>query len=196
MYRSLTISSRSTILPIDTSAINSHLKIQTTVEDSLITNYLKAGCRVLTNKIRRAIVPTSYLMEHDVFIDDIELPFPPLSTASSDVVITYINSSGGTSTASSTVYTVDYKCEPGRIYLAYDASWPSDVRSVEGAIKIAYSAGYTTATIPDNAIEWLKQWVGVAYKYREPVIDIRTAALQRYFFDGLIDDLIVYSTSI
>lgn len=196
MLRSLTVSSRSSIEPIDSSAVNLHLRIQTTIEDALINAYIKSARIQLENKIKRALVPTSFLLVRDKFGDDVELLFPPLSTASSDVVITYINSTGGTSTVESTVYTVDYRSEPGRIYRAYNAAWPTDIRDVEGAVKIVYSAGYTTATVPQNALEWIKQRVGIAYKYREPVIDIGGGRqLSRYFFDGLVDDLIVVSTA-
>jgi len=197
LFRSLSISSRSSIEPIDTTAVNSHLKIQTTIEDSLLAGWIKAARIQLEHKLKRALVPSSFLMIRDSFADDIELLYPPLSSSASDVVITYINGTGGTSTVSSTVYTVDYRSEPGRIYLAYSASWPTDVRDVEGAISIAYSAGYTTATIPQNAVEWIKQRVGIAYKYREPVLDMRGVhTLQRYFVDGLVDDLLVSSTTV
>jgi len=196
IIRSLTVSSRSTIEPIETSSVNSHLKIQSTIEDSLVSGYISAARIQLENKIKRALVPSSFLMVCDSFAEDIELLYPPLSTSASDVVIQYTNSTGGTSTVESTVYTVDYRSSPGRIYLAYNSAWPTDIRDVEGAVRISYSAGYTTATIPQNALEWMKLRIGVAYKHREGVLDMRGVHyLHRYFFDGLVDDLIVFSSS-
>jgi len=193
--RSLIVSSISTSEPITLGALKEHLRIQSTMEDRLVTGYIKAARIQLENKIKRALIPTSYEMKLDMFRDTITIPMPPLSSTAADVVITYINSTGGTSTCNATNYTVDYKSEPGKIYLAYDASWPTDVRDVEGAISIAFSAGYTTATIPENAKLWLKYRVGVAYEHREPIIEGRSIGyIKNEFVDGLVDDLLNYST--
>lgn len=195
--RSLTVSSRASIEPIDTTALRSHLRIQTTSEDALCAQYIKAARIALENKLSRSLIPTSYSMALDDFYDPIILPYPPISSTSGDVLITYVNTTGGTSTCSATVYTVDYNSEPGRIYLAYDASWPTDVRDVEGAITIAYKAGYTTATCPENAKLWLQHRAGVYYEHREPIIEGRSLTyIKRDFIDGLVDDLLVFSTSI
>lgn len=192
--RSLSISSQSSIEPIDTSAVNAHLKIQTTLEDTLMLGYIRSARIQLENKIKRALIPTSFCMQLDDFADTITLLYPPLSTSATDVVITYVNGTGTTSTVASTVYTVDWKSEPGRIYLAFDAEWPTDVRDVPGAIKISYAAGYTTATIPENAALWLKLRAAEMYKYREPIIERGVNYLRRDFLDGLIDNLFNYST--
>lgn len=193
--RSLTVSSISTHEPVSLGAVKEHLRISATQEDRLLLGYIKSARIELTNKIKRALVPTSYEMKLDNFKDTIVIPMPPLSSSTADVVITYINSTGGTSTCSSTNYTIDYQSEPGKIYLAYDASWPTDVRDVEGAIKIDFAAGYTTATIPENAKLWLKYRVGVMFEHREPIIEGRAIGyLRRNFIDGLIDDLLNYST--
>lgn len=192
--RSLSISSHSTIEPVDTTALRAHCRIQTTAEETLLGQYIKAARIELENKLKRALIPTSFLMELDDFSDTITLLYPPLSTASSDVVITYIDSSGGTATVESSVYTVDPKSEPGRIYLAYNANWPTNIRYVLGCVKIAYSAGYTTATVPENVKTWIMQRAAVMYKYRESVLDRSVNYLERRFIDGLVDDLFVYST--
>jgi uncharacterized phiE125 gp8 family phage protein len=195
--RTFTISSISTSEPITINDVKEHLRIQTTAEDRILAGYIKVARIELSNKIKRTLIPTSYLMEIDSFKDTIILPLPPLSSTSADVVIKYINSSGGTSTCSSTVYTVDYRSEPAKLYLAHDASWPTDVRDVEGAIKISFKAGYTTATIPENAALWLKYRVGVMYEHREPIIEGRTiTVISRNYIDGLVDDLLNYSTEI
>lgn len=196
IMRSLIVSSISTREPITLTAVKDHLRIQSTMEDRLIKSFIKAARIQLENKIKRALVPTSYEMKLDVFSNTMTIPMPPLSSTAADIVITYINSTGGTSTCSATNYTIDYKSAPGKIYLAYDAAWPTDVRDVEGAINIAFSAGYTTATIPENAQLWLKYRVGVMFEHREPVIEGRSIGyLKNNFVDGLVDDLLNYSTT-
>jgi len=193
--RSLSVSSISTAEPITITVAKDHLRVQTTMEDRLIAVYIKAARIQLENKVKCALVPTSYEMKLDVFRDTMTIPMPPLSSTAADVVITYVNSTGGTSTCSATNYTVDYKSTPGKIYLAYDASWPTDVRDVEGAISIAFRAGYSTATIPENAKLWLKYRVGVAYSHREPIIQGGSLTyIRNDFIDGLVDDLFNYSS--
>jgi uncharacterized phiE125 gp8 family phage protein len=193
--RSLSVSSISTHEPLTLGAVKDHLKIQSTMEDRLVKGYIKAARIILENKIKCALIPTSFQMKLDVFRDTVTIPMPPLSSTSADVVITYINSTGGTSTCSATNYTVDYKSTPGKIYLAHDASWPTDVRDVEGAISVAFRSGYTTATIPENAKLWLKMRIGVAYLHREPIIQGGSLNyIKTPFFDGLVDDLFNYST--
>ena len=192
MKRSLVRSSVSATEPIDTTACNLHLKVQSTVEDSLLAIYIKAARLQCENIIRRALLPTSFALYMDRFYDDFSLPMPPISSSSTDLVITYLDSTGGTSTVSATNYVVDYNSEPGRVFLATSGVWPSDILDTENAVKVAYRAGYTTANLPENARVWLMQRVGVLYKYREPVININVSELPRNFIDGLLDDLVVY----
>lgn len=193
--RSLTISSISTTEPLTLSDAKEHLKIQTTAEDRLIKGYIKASRIQLENKIKRALIPTSYNMKLDSFQDIITMPYPPLSSTIANVVITYINATGTTSICASTCYTVDYESEPGKIYLAYNAAWPTDIRLIESAVKIAFRTGYTTATMPENAKLWMKYRVGMMYEHREPIIEGRTISyIKRDFIDGLVDNLLVFST--
>jgi uncharacterized phiE125 gp8 family phage protein len=190
--RSLIKSSISGTEPIDSTQVNLHLKIQTTIEDSLIDTYIKAARIQCENIIKRALVPTSFALYMDSFKDVFSLPRPPISATAADVVITYINDTGGTSTVSSTNYDVDYNSEPGRVFISSSGVWPTDIMSRENAVKVSYKSGYTTATLPANVRTWLLMRVGIMYKHREPIIDGRPPAyLARNFLDGLLDDEIV-----
>ncbi len=185
---SLRVSSESTQEPITVGEVKSFLRIQTTAEDRLIGSLIKASRRVCENKIKRALVPTSFQMTIDQFESTIVLPRPPLSTLSSLVVITYSDTAGTVSTCDSTNYTVDAKSEPGKIYLAYDADWPDDVRDVENAIIISYKSGYTTANIPEEIRTWIMMDVGDRYEHRESLHEGgRLEPLPRSFKDGLLD---------
>lgn len=190
--RSLSVSSISATEPIDTTACNLHLRIDATSEDALVAIYIKAARQQCENIVRRSLVPTSYCMYMDQFYDRFTLPRPPISSTAADVVITYINDTGGTSTCSSTRYDVDFNSEPGEIFLASSAAWPTDIMDRENAVKVAYKAGYTTATLPESIRVWLMQRVGVLYKYREPVVNLKPSELPRSFIDGLLDEHMVY----
>ena len=128
----------------------------------------------------------------DKFYNDFSLPMPPISSSATDLVITYLDSTGGTSTVSSTNYVIDYNSEPGRIFLASSGIWPTDILDTQNAVKVAYKAGYTTANLPESINVWLLQRVGVMFKYREPLVNLKPSELPRNFIDGLLDEHIVY----
>lgn len=186
--KSFKASSVSTSEPVTVSEVKEFLRIQTTAEDRLLESLIKVSRRNCENRVKRALVPTSYQLTIDVFENTINLPRPPLSTLSSLVVITYTDTGGNIATCDSTNYTVDYMSEPGKVYLAYDADWPDDVRDVENAIKINYRSGYTTANIPDEIKTWIMMDVGDRFENRESIQEgIKLEYLNRNFKDGLLD---------
>ena len=189
--RSLTLSSVSTTEPVSLDEAKNHLRIQTTAEDTQIQTWITVARKQCENLTRRALVSSSWLLVTDDFCSDaIVIPRPPLSSLSSLVVITYTKTTGDSTTVSSTVYDVDYRMEPAQIRLAYDQSWPTDVRDQPGSVSIAYKSGYSTATIPQEMRQWILERVGVFYNHRESLIlDPRTLGeIPRSFVDGLLDE--------
>lgn len=195
-FRNFRLSSQSSTEPVTVSEVSCHLRIQTTIEDALMLTYIKSARLRCEGLIKRALVPSSFIVTLDAFPSgEIILPRPPLSTQNSKIVISYIDSSGDTQTVSSTVYEVDHLAEPGEIRLAYDQNWP-DVRNHPGVIRIAYASGYistassSTSLIPQDIKQWIMSRAGVMYMHREPLIlDPRALAeLPRDFVDGLLDE--------
>jgi uncharacterized phiE125 gp8 family phage protein len=68
-----------------------------------------------------------------------ELPGPPLVSVTA---INYIDTDGATSTVTASIYDVDTDEEPGVVRLAYQQSWPIDLRGDVNGISITYQAGY------------------------------------------------------
>ena len=98
---------------------------------------------------------------------DIKFPNPPLLTVSS---FAYVDTSGNSTTWSSTNYSVLSDADPGRLALAYNASWPA-VRTQPEAITITYTAGYGAASaVPQTIKHAVKMLVAHWYESREPVV--------------------------
>ena len=130
------------------------------------------------------------------------LPRPPLSTASTNITITYIedNTAGNTTTVDSTVFNVDSNSEPGTIYPVYDGEWPDDVRNEQNAVTIQYVSGYTSATtpVPEEIKTWIKMRASQMYEFREPLLEIsgrNLVEMPRDFVNGLLDPYILNTVS-
>jgi len=192
----LTISSRSTALPVSIAEVKDYLKIEYDEEDLIIKTLIVAARDLAENITKRTITPTSYVGYIDKFpnstVSWISLPKPPLSTASSNVVITYVEdtTAGTLTTWDATAYTVDFVSEPARVYPSYDNSYPTNVRLQRNAVSIAYKAGYST--VPEPIKTWMYLRVSVLYEYRNPIIEGRSVEnLKRGLYDGLLDPYIL-----
>jgi len=134
------ISTEPLVEPINLIEAKLHLRVDSTADDALITQLIRAA-RVYCELYQgRAYIARTYEFNFDSgFPPTIYPPNPPLCYVSS---ITYVDSDGDTQTVTSTDYSVDTKSEPGRIYEAYNKTWPSSVRSVRNTIAVNYVAGY------------------------------------------------------
>ncbi len=183
--------------PVSVIEMKEHLRVDTTADDFLIESYITAARIMAENITGRALMPqTRQLMLDDFDSTLIALPYPPLSTSTSDIAITYLNTTGGSTTLSSTVYAIDYKSEPGYISLAYGQDWP-DVYSQRQSVTIQYKCGYplstnSSATTPEAIKQWIRVRVAQMYEYREPLItNPNLNELPRSFIDGLLDPYVV-----
>ena len=96
------------------------------------------------------------------------MPRPPLSSVTS---LKYIDTAGTQQTWSSANYIVDTSCEPGKIRLAYDVSWP-DIREQYNGVEIIFVAGYgaSGSSVPEVVKHSIRFKVAHWYEMREPVI--------------------------
>jgi len=180
--------------PVSVSQVKNHLRITAAAEDALIGLYITAARQMAEDITKRALINTQWELTFDSFDPTykIVLPRPPLSTDSAQVVITYTKTTGDTTTINSTVYAVEHRDEPGFIRLNYNSTWPDDVQDTEGAVRVVYRSGYTTANQAPEAIKhWIKMRAGQMYEYREPIISggIRgvVSEVPRDYVDGLLD---------
>jgi len=201
---SLSVVTDATGEPVSVGEVREFCRIDSTREDRLLESYTKVAVSYGENLTKRDFMEKTRKLVLDNFQSIIELPRAPLSTAASNVLIEYTNTTGGTSTCvksslASCLYVVDSNREPGRIILAYDSVWPT-VRLEKNAVRITYKSGYAISSVSSNVTtpeaikNWIKMRVNGMYQFREPVIaDESLRYLRRDFVDGLLDPYIIIS---
>lgn len=191
--------------PVSIAELKLHLRLSTvsTVEDSLLTGMEKAARTYAENYMKRPCLPQTFKKVMDSFPDEIILPRAPLSTNSTDVVITYLDAASGDSTTlSSTVYDIDVDAEPGRIFLRDGQEWP-DHWTARNAVQVQFVAGFPlsssgAAQCPDDIKAWIMMRVAAMYEHREPITIAQSNGLievPRSFVDGLLDRHVLIDVS-
>lgn len=194
----LTLVSESTTEPVTVAELKTYLRMESTdstAEDVLLGTYITVARKQAEHLTRRALTVKTWALRFDDFINStqvIELPKPPLSTASTNVSITYIeDTTAGTSTTiGSTVYTVDVNSEPGRVYPSYGNEWPDTIRDQKHAVTIQYVSGYSTSNIPAPVTQWIKMRALDMFENRESITEARLEELPRTYVDGLLDEYV------
>lgn len=157
--------------PLSVEEIKAHLRVIGDDENDVITPYALAARDMCELEARRAFITQTFALwlESWPCADRIELPRPPLQSVTS---ITYIDYAGVTRTMSSADYLVDTASEPGRIVLAFGASWPSATLRPGLAITITYVAGYGAAgaQVPERYKHAIRLLTGHYYENREQVV--------------------------
>lgn len=185
---------------VSVSDVKDFLRIQgTTAEDVLLSGLIKAAERYGENYMKRAIMRQQWELRLDDFNGhdgEIELPRPPLSTNSTDVVISYIEdtTAGNTTSLATTAFTVDYYATPGRVYPSYDNEWP-EPRDEKNAVRITYYSGHSSPVlVPENIKQWVKLRIGAMYEHRESLMvgsGNFVTELPHSYVDGLLDEFVV-----
>ena len=119
-----------------------HLRADSGDDDAMISSFLTAAREHIEEASRRAFITQTWKLYLDRWpaVDYITLPRPPLQSVTS---IKYTDKDNVQVTWSSSNYLVDTASEPGRIVLAYGASWPTTVTlRPMNPIEITYVAGY------------------------------------------------------
>lgn len=149
-----------TTYPISVSEAKSHMKVDTTHDDTLIGYMVLAATDQVQNMLGLQLCAATF----DWYLDAWNDPHyggdtlrPPRSPLISVAAINYTDSAGSAQTAATTVYAVDTASRPGRISLKYGQSWPT-IYDQADSIKIQFVAGFATSTasasvateVPDN----------------------------------------------
>lgn len=160
--------------PADEPIIVNDVKAQSIIEivddDTVIDGHITAARQHIENITNRALVTQTWDLFLDWFPEVIEVPKSLLQSVTS---ISYVDTDGASQTLESSVYTVDTDTDPGRIYLAYNQSWPS-IRAIRHAITIRFVAGYGDANSVPRAIKQaMLLMVAHYYENREAVSPVQ-----------------------
>jgi uncharacterized phiE125 gp8 family phage protein len=177
--------------PVSLAEAKTHMRIDHSDDDTYITALIPAARKRIEQVTRRALIDQTWEMHLNWFPDLIEVPRPPLSSVTS---ITYLDDNGASQTLASSVYTVDTDSQPGRIYEAYDQSWPTTY-AVPKAIKVTFVAGYGSASsdVPADLVQAVKILVAHWYENREPVAVGLSVASIPMVLDYILEDYRIHT---
>lgn len=156
------------VYPVTRAEAKAHLRVDTGADDTYIDALIDAATAWCETYTERRFVTQTWDLKLDGFWDHyLYVPYPPLASVSS---ISYVDTDGATQTLSSSVYTVDTDSEPGRIYLAWNQTWPS-TRSVTHAVTVRFVCGYgLAASVPARAKQAILIAVADMYENREEIL--------------------------
>lgn len=197
----LTLVSESTVEPVSVNELKTYLKMDSTdstSEDGLMGSFITVARKQAENITKRALTVQSRILTLNHFPnlrDPIELPRAPLSTASSDITITYVKNTvtGATTTIDSTSITVDHYSEPGRVYPSYYNLWPLNTGYQYNSVQVAYISGYSTLTtpVPEPVISWIKMRAADLYENRQAITSDIMKRIPREFANGMLDEYVI-----
>lgn len=165
-----------TVEPVSLAEAKTHLRVDHDDEDTHIDGLLLAA-RIHCEKVaRRAFTTRTLRATVDGWPADgvIELAYPPLQSISS---VEIRRADGTTEVVNPVDYVVDTDSEPGRLFPALGASWPSATLRQLAGLAIEYVAGYgTAADVPQTYKMAILLLVGHWFENREAVVAGATAA--------------------
>ncbi len=117
--------------------------------------------------------------------DHINLPLPPLQSIT---YIKYYDVDGVLQTWASSNYTVDTGSKPGRVYPAYNKSWP-ETQDIRNAMTIRMVCGYGAAgsSVPQDLKQMMLGLIAHWYENREAVSMNMNPAQTPFFVQSIID---------
>jgi uncharacterized phiE125 gp8 family phage protein len=161
-----TIVTEPTVEPLTVEEVKLHLRLDYDNEDSWVASQITTARQLVEDWTGRQMCTATRKVILDGFQCEIELPRAPTIAVTG---ITYVDTEGATQTLSTSVYTVDADSEPGRVYLAYNQSWPS-VRTQQKAVEVTYTCGYGgPCDVPRGLKMAMMLLIGGWYENRESV---------------------------
>ncbi len=171
----LSVSSGPAAEPVSVSEAKLHLRVDQSTDDTPIGVMIVSARKYWEKILNRTFVNTTLVYTLDAFPvgtrDFIRPPRAPLGSVTS---IAYVDINGSSQTWASSNYTVSTDLEPGRIGLAFNASWPT-TQDVMDAVTITYVAGYGAAAsnLDEDIISLVLLSVGDLYEHRSEQSEIR-----------------------
>ena len=172
-HRSLKVNTLATNPLFTTADAKDFLKVDTTADDTLIDNLIKAAtqsCEIYTNRYFLDTLVTQYA---DKWADIENLYKSPVSSITH---IKYYDSDDSLQTLAGTVYLLDEVSQPARIGLKPNQSYPNIANRIN-AVAVQYTVGYGTAStdVPEGIRQAVLMTIANWYENRQTVITGRTA---------------------
>ena len=124
-------------LAVSLDDVKEHLRVDSTAEESLITDYIHEATAFCESYTHRAFLTQTWKGVLDGFPSEIRLARPPLQGVTS---VVYTDTDGTQQTLSESAYGVDTESLIGTVRPAYNTSWPSTRSNTE--VVTTYTCGY------------------------------------------------------
>ncbi len=159
------------IEPVSLTDIKAHLNIGGSLDDTILTSYIKVAREWCEQYQNRAYITQTLELTLDRYPASIQdIPRPPLQSVSS---IKYYDEDETEATFDSSRYMVDTSSFVGRIALLKNYTYPTTtLRTINGVV-IQFVAGYgSLATdVPEMVRHAIKLLVGHLYENREDTVE-------------------------
>jgi uncharacterized phiE125 gp8 family phage protein len=172
MAKSFSIEDSGTAI-LTTAEAKTHLKVDTSADDTYIDNLVSAAtqsAQIFTNRI---FIDSVIIQYGDTWNDIATLFKSPVSDFDS---ITYYDSDNSLQTLASSVYITDLVHQPARIGLKPSQSFPTLADRIN-AVVVEYTVGYgsSAAFVPEGIKEAVLLTIGNWYENRQEVVVGRIA---------------------
>lgn len=173
---------------LTTSETKGYLKVDTSADDTLIGNMVKAMRQHAEQYLGQALITQTIEEKIDTFpaTNEFFLGAAPVQSITS---IQYVDTDGATQTWDSANYILDAHRKHARITPAYATTWPS-VRAQTNAITITYVAGYgdNVTDVPETIREAILAGVADRYDNREDYVK-QLPTVSQWMLDAFIYQL-------
>ena len=154
--------------PITLTEAKTHLKVDTTADDTFITNLIKSATSSAQEYTNRFFIATTIQQVGDKWEDISNLLKSPVASVTN---IKYVDTSGSLQTLSTDVYFVDDVNKPARIGLKPNQSFPENIDRLNAG-QVNYVVGLAAG--PDEVDEGITQalllTIGNWYQNRQAVV--------------------------
>ena len=151
------------------SEVKNYLKVDTSVDDTLITTLLQSAREVAERYLNQALITQTITEKLDRLSNPtIYLSVSPVMSVSS---FQYADSQNTTQTYNASNYIVDTFDKPARLSLAYGKTWPTLYGNIND-VTITYTAGYgsTAASVPMQIRQAILMMIADSYDNREDYV--------------------------
>ena len=154
--------------PITLTEAKTHLKVDTTADDTFITNLIKSATSSAQEYTNRFFIATTIQQVGDKWEDISNLFKSPVLSVTN---IKYVSTDGILTTLNSSVYFLDDVNKPARIGLKPNQSYPEIIDRLN-AVQVNYVVGLAAG--PDEVDEGIRQalllTIGNWYQNRQAVV--------------------------
>ncbi len=163
-----TIVTDSATEPVTLDEAKDYLRVDSSDEDTLIQALIKTAREWVEAYTGLALITQTWDAFWDGWCDPFIVPYSPLVSVTT---LKYTDGNGTQQTLANTVYSVDTDATPGKVWLAYNQTWPT-AREIPNTIEMRFLAGYglTPADVPHAIRTAIKIIVDDRWQHRESEI--------------------------